>query len=150
MVRASGVRQRDPLTCSVGKAAERSVSNVSGPQPIPSPGLGYESRNESGGLTGAVIAVVLLALGSGAGALFCLFVLPFASDICGDAATDFICTAAGQDVVAAGPLLTAVAGTVVAGSSCSMRPRNRALGIALGYAIAIGGFMTAMIIASQV
>jgi len=100
-------------------------------------------------VTGSVIAVVLLMLGSGVAALFAMFVFPFAADACGDSDAHFICTGTGQQLVAVGPMWAAVAGTVVAGCSRALRPPYRGLGIALGYAIALAGFLTAWIIAAQ-
>ncbi len=119
------------------------------PRPLPSPGLGHGSRNGPGGFIGAMVAVLLLALGSAAAALFSLFVFPYASATCGNTDTYLICTAAGQKAVIFGPSLTSVAGTAVAGYSLSLRPRDRALGIGLGYLIASGGFLTALVIATQ-
>ena len=91
----------------------------------------------------------MLVLGSGVAGLFSMFVLPYASDNCGDSESAFICTATGQKVVGVGPLLTAAVGSALALCSLSLRPRHRALGITLGYVIGFGGFLVALIIASQ-
>lgn len=111
---------------------------------------GNPRDTQTGGRIGAVVALVLLMLGSGAAALFSLFVFPFASDMCGDSDTQFICTADGQTAVAVGPMVAACLGTVIAGCALPLRPPFRALVITLGYVVGFGGFLTASIIVSQV
>ena len=110
---------------------------------------GNPRDNQTGGRGGAVAAVVILVLGSGVAALFGTFVFPYASDKCGDSESAFICTTMGQKVVGVGPVLTAAVGSALALCSFSLRPRLRALGIVLGYVIAFGGFLVALIVASQ-
>ncbi|GAA2580007.1 hypothetical protein GCM10010435_66610 [Winogradskya consettensis] len=107
-------------------------------------------ERRTGSLVGAIVAVVVLAGGSGLAALFSLFVFPMASDGCGDADSHLICTANGQMLVAVGPLLAAAAGTTVAACSCALRPGRRAVGIGIGYVIGFGGFLIASVIADAV
>lgn len=111
---------------------------------------GNPRDSQTGGRIGAVVALVLLMLGSGAASLFSLFVFPFAGDACGDLDTQFICTADGQMAVAVGPMVAACLGTVIAGCALPLRPPFRALVIALGYVAGFGGFLTASIIVSHV
>ncbi|MEU4215975.1 hypothetical protein [Actinoplanes sp. NPDC026623] len=118
-------------------------------EPGPLFAAGDPSDRQTGGMAGAVIAVVLLVLGSGATALFSLFVLPFAGDACGDSDTTLICTADGQRAVIVGPFLAAAVGTVVAACSLAARSPYRALGITLGYVISFGVFLIAWVVASQ-
>ena len=94
-------------------------------------------------------AVVMLVLGSGVAALFSVLAFPYADDNCGDSDSAFMCTAAGEKVVSVGPLLTAAVGSAIAVCSLSLRPRFRALGIALGYVVAFGGFLVALIVVSH-
>lgn len=55
---------------------------------------GNPRDNQTGGRGGAIVAVVMLVLGSGVAGLFGLFVFPYASDNCGDSETAFICVSA--------------------------------------------------------
>jgi hypothetical protein len=109
---------------------------------------GNPRDRQTGGLGGAVAAVVLLVLGSGLAALYSIFVFPFAGDNCDDSKSTFICTATGLQVVVVVPLLAATVGSALAACALAMRPRFRALGITLGYVIGVGGFLVALIIAS--
>ncbi|MGE6955094.1 hypothetical protein [Staphylococcus capitis] len=111
---------------------------------------GNARDNQTGSRVGAVVAVVLLMLGSGAAGLFGLFFFPFTSDACGDSDTQFICTANGQQAVAVVPMWAAVIGTVVAACALALRPPYRAVVITLGYVVAFGGFLAAAIVVSQV
>ena len=111
---------------------------------------GNSGDRQTGGHGGAVVAVVMLALVGGAAALCGLFVLPYASDNCGDSDGELICTAIGQKLVAVGPLLAVAVGSVISLCSLSLRPGRRALGIALGYVVGFGGLLVALIIAIKV
>ena len=120
--------------------------------PEPGPRLfaaGSPRDRQTGGHGGGIVAVVLLTLGGGAAALYGLFVLPYASDRCGDSDSELICTATGQQLVAVGPLLAAAVGTVISVCSLSSRPGRRAWGIAVGYVVSLGGFLVALVIAAQ-
>ncbi|MFI7599780.1 hypothetical protein [Actinoplanes sp. NPDC049681] len=90
---------------------------------------------------------MILAFTGGAASLFSLFVLPYASDQCGDPDRYLVCTAIGQNFVVGGPVVAMMLGTVIAAISLTLHPRYRALGIALGYLICFGTFLAALIIA---
>ncbi|MCA2218424.1 DUF4268 domain-containing protein [Jidongwangia harbinensis] len=111
---------------------------------------GNPRDRQTGGHGGAVAAVVLLIVLGGAAALYSLFVLPYSSGNCGDSDSQLICSAAGQQVVAVGPLLAVAVGSAISICSLSLRPGRRAFGIALGYGIGFGGFLVANIVARQV
>ncbi|MEU7906284.1 hypothetical protein [Actinoplanes sp. NPDC049118] len=111
---------------------------------------GNPRDNQTGGIgVGAVIAVVLLMLGSGAAGLFGLLIFPYASDACGNPDL-LICTGNGQLAVGLGPMSAAIAGSAIAGCSLALRPPYRAAGIMLGYVVGFSGFVAAAIIVSQV
>jgi hypothetical protein len=110
---------------------------------------GDPRNRQTGGLVGAVIAVVLLALGSGAAALYGLFVFPFIADMCGDSDTRFMCTSDGQMALMFAPMVTAVLGVAIAGGSLALRPGRREIGIMVGYLVGFSGVVTGQLIASQ-
>ncbi|KUL24057.1 hypothetical protein ADL15_44600 [Actinoplanes awajinensis subsp. mycoplanecinus] len=71
----------------------------------------------------------------------------FAGDGCADHDTRFICTTFGLNFVAAGPFWAGVAGVVIALASSLAKPGARGLGIAVGYAVSIAGFLICWMIA---